>query len=219
MKYKFEIARRAAKTQKTKDFAHLIYLLLRSKFGSQNRYVFGLAVSADQDTSIIEIPGYRIEPLTIIEAQNPSIIKELTQNTEHLEINIENILKNDGVIWIGYLNDSPATFAVTKTGDKKPSYFFPLTPECVVISHCVTFTGFRGKGLYPVSLSHIVGNLAKTGVNRFFIDCAVWNMPSYHGIEHVGFQLIGQGTANKNGKLTWHQKSRPDFAIATMTTD
>ena len=209
MKYKLEVALRTAKTRGLLRATYLSCLIIRSKFIAQHRLVFGLAVAAPGSTSPPEIPGYEIE--LVRPEQEPSLAKELSQCKQQLDWNIKTMFKEGGDVWVGHLNGRLATIAVTKTGDKKPSYFFPLTPDCAVISHCVTFHSCRGLGLYPASLVRIVDALAKKGINRFYIDCSDWNTSSISGIRRAGFQLIGQGVVRKRDHLTWYQKSRPDL--------
>lgn len=212
MKYKLEVALRAAKTRGLLGAIYLLCLILRSKLTAQHRPMFGLAVPAPGNASVPDIAGYEIEPVR--PEKELSLAKELSQCQQQLDWDIKTMLRDGADVWIGRLNGRLATIAVTKTGDKKPAYFFPLTRDCAVISHCVTFRPYRGLGLYPASLVQIVDRLAKKGINRFYIDCSDWNTPSLSGIRRAGFQLIGRGTISKKGRLTWHQQSRPDFSYA-----
>ena len=217
MKYKLEVVLRTAKTRGLLSSIYLSCLIVRSKLVGQHRPVFGFAVSASGIASAHEISGYEIE--LVRPGQEHSLLTELSQCRQPFDWDIKTKLKEGADVWIGRLDGRLATIAVTKTGDKKPAYFFPLAPDCVVISHCITFRSCRGLGLYPASLVQIVDVLAKKGINRFYVDCADWNTPSINDIRHAGFQLIGQAIVSKSGRLIWHQKSRPDFSYANSNED
>lgn len=216
MRYKLEVVLHTAKTKGLLRATYLLCLIVRSRL-SQHRPMFGLTVPDSVSASAPEIPGYEIELLK--PEQECNLTTELSQCQQQLDWDIKTMLRDGADVWIGHLNGRLATAAVTKTGDKKPLWFFPLTRDCAVISHCVTFRPYRGLGLYPASLVQIVSTLAKRGINRFYIDCSDWNTPSVSGILRAGFQLIGRGIVSRKGRLIWRQQSRPDFSYASSDED
>ena len=81
------------------------------------------------------------------------------------------------------------------------NYFVPLTSNCVLISNCFTFPEYRGRGLYSAMLNHIITEMARRRINRFYIDCNDWNLASIRGIQRAGFRLIGQGCVAEKDRL------------------
>lgn len=63
--------------------------------------------------------------------------------------------------------------------------------ECE-IKFCLTFPGFRGRGLYPAALQAIQRYLKEQGYHRCFICVKDGNLPSIRGIEKSGFHLAGR---------------------------
>jgi RimJ/RimL family protein N-acetyltransferase len=159
----------------------------------------------------VKIPGYEVMSVT-----SPNMIDDVLRNKFKLyprDIwwDTDTMLKKGACLWIGYLNGKFANVTWTRTGDKIRSYFFPLTPGCVLISHSVTIPEYRGNGLYPAILAEIIQALAAQGFERFYIDCSDWNQPSKRVIERVGFSLIGRGKCKRKGQLAWYQDAPPDF--------
>lgn len=187
--------------------------LLKSLFLGQRRLIFGMA-SEKLNFCKLEIrEGFSIKKITSWDQVDSVTRLFFKDNNRLIWWNSKEMLDGGCILWIGYQSDEIATIAWGRTGDKLGSYFFPMTPKCAVISHCLTMPDFRGEGLYSCTVKHVMADLMKaSGVDRFYIDCSDWNYASEKGILKVGFKLIGIGQCKNRGRLAWYQQSMPDVA-------
>ena len=65
--------------------------------------------------------------------------------------------------------------------------------ECV-IGPCVTVPRDRGRGIYPLMLSHICADWRQRGGHRAYMVVNVNNVASIRGIEKAGFRRCGRST-------------------------
>lgn len=187
------------------------FKMMRSRMFGQRRIYFGLASTELSKLPVIEIPEYEIKMFTSWDTVNKSLRERLGQHKGHFGLELEEMLKMGAYLWIGYVKGDAASFAWTQTGDQVRSHFFPLMSDDVMITRCVTISSYRGLGLFPATLLHIVSTLGARGIRRFYVGCADWNLFSQRGIERAGFKLLGHGVAKKPNHYIWHQVSRPDF--------
>lgn len=59
------------------------------------------------------------------------------------------------------------------------------------IWNCATLPAYRGQRLYPALLTHIMGELQRSGVRRVWIGTDTDNLPSQSGLVLAGLQPIG----------------------------
>ena len=166
-----------------------------------------------EDFQPSDIDGYQVEQVASAAQISPDLLQAVAQYKRYVPWDVGDLLDRGSVVWVGRLGGQIAFLGITWRGDRKSSWFFPLTPQCAVISHCVTLPACRGLGLYPMTLGHIVRELAKDGITRFYVDCDDWNVPSVRGIERAGFRRIGRCVTRRGGRVVWYQEARPDFAV------
>ena len=68
--------------------------------------------------------------------------------------------------------------------------FIKLKVDEVYIGHCRTHPDFRGKGIYPVMLQHIMGYVAEKNKKRCFGSVTPGNLASIKGMKKAGFSFI-----------------------------
>jgi len=178
---------------------------LRCRFFSQHSLVFGINASdLLQKKFPGEIADYQLKEINAWNMVDETMKQTFAANKEDIWWDTESMLKKGSCLWIGYLKGKTACILWTTNGDRMDSYFFPLTPQCVVISHCATLKPYRGLGLYPASLVYLTKILASRNIERFYIHCTDWNVPSIKGIKRAGFNLLGRGIATKKNRLSWY---------------
>lgn len=123
-----------------------------------------------------------------------------------LKFSLEECTSKGRVLWVGIKNGIAVSVACTSQA-KIANYFFELKDNEVAISRCETHPAYRGSGLYARTLQVIMSELARQGIESFYIDCFEWNWPSSRGIEKAGFKLIGYGW-DKKGKLSFKPLSQ-----------
>lgn len=195
------------------SFITLLLKIVLSKIFGQHRLVFGTVSSALVDyASRIEVADYEIKEVSSWDMVNQTTRETFTKYAQHIWWDTKSMLREGGTLWLGYLHGQLASIAWTRSGDRVRKYFFPVTSDCIVISHCVTLPQYRGLHLYPTGLAEITRVLADRGFKRFYIACSDWNIASVQAIHRAGFRLLGRGIAKNKSHFIWYQESRPDVA-------
>jgi RimJ/RimL family protein N-acetyltransferase len=199
------------RTLSSRDFQSFIKLLLAigrsTMFGSQV-LIFQLTPSDIKKVSSIHVADYVTKLILCWDMTNESLKDKFEKYKRYVMQDPATALRSGKWLWVGYLEDQVAHVAWTTTGDKVGKYFFPLSPDSVLISHCVTLPEYRGMGLFPATLLQVASTLANRGFKCFYIDCQAWNFPSRRGIELAGFRLIGLGKHKRNGRLVFYNQLR-----------
>ena len=209
--HRLEVICRANRKEGLRGFVSTAFRVLRSQLLGQRRLIFGLVPSDLKLKPPIKIPGYEVVSITSSNVIDNVLRDKFTQYSRYIWWDTDTMLTKGACLWVGYLNGEFANITWTRTGDKIRSYFFPMTPECVLVSHSVTIPEYRGRGLYPAILTEVIRALADQGFKRFYIDCTDWNQSSSRVIERIGFSLMGRGKCKRKGRLAWYQESPPDF--------
>lgn len=69
--------------------------------------------------------------------------------------------------------------------------FSVIEPDAQMIGPCLTVEAFRGRGIYPRLLRHVVNTLGKRGLEPFYIYTQPGNTKSIRGMEKAGFVRCG----------------------------
>jgi GNAT superfamily N-acetyltransferase len=72
-----------------------------------------------------------------------------------------------------------------------------LGPDAAYAMDCRTSLLFRGQGIYPAVLQHIVQDMATEGATRVVVACESGNRASWKGIEKAGFVRVRRVLAIK----------------------
>jgi GNAT superfamily N-acetyltransferase len=201
--YKLDLVARALRTWQPLTAIRLSWQVLRTQLFYERKYVYGLTPSELHRVPVLDIPGYHIECLsTVPELQH--FEQELCECPGLLPDDVMRLHTFGALFWVGRVNGRLASLGVSRRGAPTRDYFWPLVPSCVMLSHFGTVPEFRGRGLYPAMLTHILRELAPDHVEYFLIECGDWNIGSRRGIEHAGFRHIGYGKATVRGRLSWY---------------
>jgi RimJ/RimL family protein N-acetyltransferase len=93
------------------------------------------------------------------------------------------------VYWAVYLDDRLAGKSMTRRGSHFRRWFIPLDQRDIVHFAGETFPAFRGRGVYPASLRHIIAQELEPG-GHFYLDCKVYNTSVQRSFEKAGFRKI-----------------------------
>ena len=92
-----------------------------------------------------------------------------------------------GVLWLGLIDGHVVAHQWTRLGMHIPRWYIPLRDEDVVIFAVGTLPRWRGRGICPAMMRHIIASEAR-GQGRAWVDCSEWNAPSIRAIEKAGFR-------------------------------
>ncbi len=111
-------------------------------------------------------------------------------------------LANDHLAFVAYLQDEPAAFGWMARGKARIgelNHEFILPEGHRYLWNFRTRSKFRGLGIYPLLLQHIV-RLESLKAERFWIIHAPENGSSLKGIRKAGFTYVGELFVNDDGR-------------------
>jgi ribosomal protein S18 acetylase RimI-like enzyme len=94
-----------------------------------------------------------------------------------------------GVLWLAIMDEQVAAYQWSRLGRYTPRWFVAVADNDVLIFATVTMEGFRGRGIGPAMMCHII-NSETALCGEAYVDCAVWNRPAIRFIEKAGFHRI-----------------------------
>lgn len=110
------------------------------------------------------------------------------RNSKELDIDALEI-KDNAVMWVASCDGVPATIVFTRRGRHFRRWFLPLQDQDVVVFRLRTYPPFRGRGLAPSLMRHVLHESVKDGAAAY-VDCRVYNQPSIRSITKAGFECI-----------------------------
>lgn len=89
------------------------------------------------------------------------------------------------------------------TGQAMIPYYFPLTERDLHLFDGYTFPNFRGHGLNPVLLNHVLKYYRNEGFHRAYLETREWNTAVMRSVPKNGFIKIGLAKRRiRRGKCT-----------------
>jgi GNAT superfamily N-acetyltransferase len=107
------------------------------------------------------------------------------------ERNFSTRFREGASVWLIRSNGKLAGFGWTLTGRTIRPHFFPFGPNDVHLFDFLVFPEFRGKGINPLLVTHILEQLGKERRARAFIEAAEWNHAQLNSLAKTGFQMLG----------------------------
>src|SRR5208282_2600936 len=105
--------------------------------------------------------------------------------------NVEERLGKGASLWLIKSEERLAGYGWTLQGRTMEPYFFPLGKLDVHLFDFHVFSQYRGRGLNPLLVNHILHNLATEGACHAFIEAAEWNQPQLSSLRKTPFQRLG----------------------------
>ena len=107
------------------------------------------------------------------------------------ERNFNTRFREGASVWLMRSGGKLAGFGWTLTGRSIKPHFFPFGPNDVHLFDFLVFPEFRGKGMNPLLVTHILEQLGKERGTRAFIEAAEWNHAQLKSLAKTGFQMLG----------------------------
>ncbi len=205
-RYACELLKQTVAGRKYSDALSLAVRIIRGRVFGQQRLVFELFADKFPNFPVYEIADYRIESLEPGSILDASLGEELAAHCRYIWWDNQQLLSEGGTLWIGRLHGRLSNVGWSRAGNKVRTYFFPLQPNDILLSHFVTLPAFRQRGLFRSIMAFMLCKLALQHAKRFYIDCCDWNIPSIRGIERFGFRRIGCGSVGPGDRLIWTRK-------------
>jgi hypothetical protein len=105
-------------------------------------------------------------------------------------------------LWVIKNGAEMVGYGWTVTGRTLEPRFFPLTPYDVYLFDFLIFPQYRGKGMNPLLVRHVLCNLAAQCQGRAFLEVAEWNRPQFSSLRRTPFRRMGSAKKVTLGRRT-----------------
>lgn len=111
--------------------------------------------------------------------------------TEH---ELHDRLEKGANLWLLRVEHKLAALIWSIRGKMTEPYFLPLMADDAVLFAAETFPDYRGRGLYPLLVECVFGELKKQKVVRVYGMAATWNAASLRGLAKTRFRHYGKAS-------------------------
>ena len=94
-------------------------------------------------------------------------------------------------LWLIKVGDELAGYGWTLQGRTVEPHYFPLGPDDAHLFDFHVFPQYRGRGINPLLVSYILGELAPECRGRAFIEAAEWNQAQLASLQRTAFHRLG----------------------------
>jgi ribosomal protein S18 acetylase RimI-like enzyme len=94
-------------------------------------------------------------------------------------------------LWLIKSRDKLAGYGWTLGGGTVEPHYFPLGQDDVHLFDFHVFPQYRGQGINPFLVTHILRSLAAEGAGRAFIEAAEWNLPQLSSLTKTPLRRLG----------------------------
>jgi ribosomal protein S18 acetylase RimI-like enzyme len=105
--------------------------------------------------------------------------------------NIKERFGQGASLWLIKSEDRLAGFGWTLQGRTIAPHCFPLGPDDVHFFDFHVFPQYRGRGMNPYLVNHMLRSLAADGGGRAFIEAAEWNQAQLASLKKTPFRHLG----------------------------
>jgi ribosomal protein S18 acetylase RimI-like enzyme len=119
-------------------------------------------------------------------------------------------------LWLIKSNSRLAGYGWTLAGRTVEPHYFPLGTGDVHLFDFHVFPQYRGQGMNPLLVCHILSRVACEAASRAFIEAAEWNQPQLSSLSKTPFRCLGQArklTICGHTVVFWAEKN----AVPTST--
>jgi ribosomal protein S18 acetylase RimI-like enzyme len=168
-------------------------LAVRRAFFSSRMVVFYCDL-AKQSTAVVNIPSsLRVERFQSYAELSQRDLQEMINiwNPMQAHQNIQERFRRGASLWLIRSGDQLAGYGWTLRAGTIEPHYFPLTQDDVHLFDFHVFREFRGQGINPLLVTHILGSLAGECTGRAFIEAAEWNKAQLFSLRKTPFRQIG----------------------------
>jgi ribosomal protein S18 acetylase RimI-like enzyme len=125
---------------------------------------------------------------------NPLDLHEMIAfwNPKLAQQRIEERFCQGAVLWLIKSEERLAGYGWTLRGGTVESHYFPLSQDDVHFFDFHVFPQYRGRGINPLLVNHILRSLAADGRRRAFIEAAEWNQRQLSSLGRTPFRCFGR---------------------------
>lgn len=136
---------------------------------------------------------FKIERKSSSSELNPRDLQEIVSfwNPVLAQRNIEQRLNQGASLWLIKCGERLAGYGWTLQARTIEPYYFPLGSEDVHFFDFYVFPQYRGRGINPLLVAHILRSIASECRGRAFIETAEWNEAQLVSLAKTAFCRLG----------------------------
>jgi ribosomal protein S18 acetylase RimI-like enzyme len=119
-------------------------------------------------------------------------LQEMTSfwNSKQAHRNIRERFDQGASLWLMKSGEKLAGYGWTLQGRTVEPYYFPLAPDDVHLFDFHVFPQYRGQGINPFLVTHILGGMSGECGGRAFIEAAEWNEAQLSSLRKTAFRRM-----------------------------
>jgi ribosomal protein S18 acetylase RimI-like enzyme len=136
---------------------------------------------------------FKVERLRSLAELNSERLHTMTSfwNPKLANRNIRERFEKGASLWVVEFECQLAGYGWTLQGRTIAPYYFPLGPDDVHFFDFHVFPGYRGRGINPYLIGHILEAFAVKSAGRAFIEAATWNDAQLSSLRRTPFRRLG----------------------------
>jgi ribosomal protein S18 acetylase RimI-like enzyme len=173
--------------------------------------------------SQVSLPaGCTVQRITALRDLAPEHLRQMTEywNPEIARKHIIERFAKGASLWLLKFNDQLAGYGWSLRGSTIEPYYFPLGSEDAHLFDFYVFPDYRGRGINPSLVRHILLALASEQTGRAFIEAAEWNDAQLTSLAKTQFRRLGRVrsfTLFGRNVVSWAEQ-RPTLRAADKTS-
>lgn len=159
-----------------------------------NRMVLFYCELAKQTTAPASAPSsMKVERLRSYAELSPQDLQEMTSfwNPEEAHRNIRERFDHGASLWLIKSAEKLAGYGWTLQGGTIEPHYYPLAQDDVHLFDFHVFPQYRGQGINPFLVNHILCNVVGECGGRAFIEAAEWNAAQLSSLRKTPFRRMG----------------------------
>jgi GNAT superfamily N-acetyltransferase len=146
---------------------------------------------------------------------SPQDLQQMTSfwSPKQAHRNIKERFAKGATLWLIKSEDDLAGYGWTLQGHTIEPHYFPLGQDDVHLFDFHVFRQYRGRGINPLLVTHILRNLATNCMGRAFIEAAEWNNAQLASLQKTPFRRLGLArslTIFGRTFVWWSRKESPE---------
>jgi ribosomal protein S18 acetylase RimI-like enzyme len=168
-------------------------LALRRGLLSNRMIVFYCDLAEQPRGSVVISDSLKIDELRGESELSPEDLRVMTSfwNPKQAYRNITERFGKGASLWLIKSEGDLAAYGWSLQGSTIEPYYFPLGPDDVHLFDFHVFPQYRGRGINPLLVAHILRNIATVCAGRAFIEAAEWNEAQLSSLLKTPFHRLG----------------------------
>lgn len=169
-------------------------LAVKRTLFSRRMVVFYYDLAATQPEAPLNLPdSLHVERVASYAGLSQPDFQEITGfwNSELAQRNIRERFEKGASLWLIKSDEKLAGYGWTLQGSTIEPYYFPLAQDDVHLFDFHVFPQYRGCGINPLLVTHILRRFAASRAGRAFIEAAEWNQAQLSSLQKTPFRRLG----------------------------